>query len=1190
MPTVRIQRRLGVAAVAVLGLTVTVMATALVTAPPRAWRTGAYVVPLEDLDLATSDMQNSLLNNSNSSYADFTDSGGKLWPLGQSGMMVIASGGQPGYPVAFYNQPWSPDGNASKGAPILVKSHTLATPAKLTWTISPAIHANRLRAVLMGVNIFDKQVGKKLGVIRIHRSGGSTDIVRDLAIGTDIRHFKTGNPGSGLVYQTSVASGATSLWTGKCSVTSEWCYVDELVIDVPAAEVKNPIIGITVEGYRVLQTADGNVNIYGGMRLHGLTFEQSYEATNNGASVQVLSQGDCSTGGSGWAAVRYGGRRLVAGGTVYGPKRNIKALGCGVTSGTMVVNYHNGGSLKPHELNAELQEHNGFVSGSVGALGDFTASVQTACATLATAHPLNACNCCQGATCATACPNGPAPALGADADEVQMCCTVAATAGLPAGGVAAVGAVVEFYPDSYLADGVWSTGRLAKDLGTMTACNGAALAATPAVVDSGGTPVASLEVSADTHPFNQTGCTALNHPAFAGLTVHPTTHLPCKVQLRLATIGALEGTPSLTAASRLKFFPIVDWQVIANRHALTYSYRMALLNTKEDEARQVEAMFAAGNLPILRVKDDEHFLVGKGTAAAWQATAISATAISVPATGGFVGTYLVADPGLSTSPNLIVSMTGDSPESRNLFSGWRLLAPGTPTAGMSVTIHSPAHLLATNSLGQRCGWHPQLGMLDEIAGASYGPLGYDVAAGEASDPASDSPKQLLMTSAGGPYQVAVVGTGFGAYSLEVRRVNASGKVTEAWQHGTTKPGKLELVSVDGSGAALVLKAVATVDGDGDGSAAPADCDDASKAVGPQSQENCSGGIDDDCDGLTDAADPSCDATAAACLDADADGFAACTGACKPTKPCGDCDDSDGQASPGGKEGPGLGFSCNDGRDNDCDGAADLALPACLAAAGSPFGSDKLAKAVAASSSGADAGAADSGAVDAGGPVGVDGGSDGQDAGTGTAEVLADSEEEVLADSEDLDATGNGDADSAVDAGSDADAGSGQDAASATETNVDALVSEASSTDAVTADQGAATTDSATPQLGDGSSTATVTPKTGAAAVSKDDGCQAGRLPADGSAALAVLVLALGAWVQARRCRPRSPALGASRRHCVTFLSGTYASTPLTEKLLAPCSLLLAPCRATASDSERQGTGIPNRGPRGISVVNLGRQA
>ncbi|MSQ84820.1 MAG: rhomboid family intramembrane serine protease [Myxococcales bacterium] len=61
--------------------------------------------------------------------------------------------------------------------------------------------------------------------------------------------------------------------------------------------------------------------------------------------------------------------------------------------------------------------------------------------------------------------------------------------------------------------------------------------------------------------------------------------------------------------------------------------------------------------------------------------------------------------------------------------------------------------------------------------------------------------------------------------------------------------------------------------------------------------------------------------------------------------------------------------------------------------------------------------------------------------------------------------------------------------------------------------------------------------------------------------------------------PRSPALGPSRRHCVTFLSGTYESTPLAEKLLAPWSL--------SSDSERQSTGIPNRGPRRVSMGNSG---
>ncbi len=190
-------------------------AHALVVAPPRAWRLGAYVVPLEDLDLATSDLQASALNNSNTSYPAATKDG-IAWPLDTSGILVVKQNGAPGYPVAFYNQPWSPDGNASQGAPILAKSETLATPAKLHWNIAPAIHSSRLRAVLMGTNIFDKQVGKKLGRILIHRSG-KPDLERVILVGTDVRHFKSGDPGSGLAYALDQPPGAPNLWTGKCT-------------------------------------------------------------------------------------------------------------------------------------------------------------------------------------------------------------------------------------------------------------------------------------------------------------------------------------------------------------------------------------------------------------------------------------------------------------------------------------------------------------------------------------------------------------------------------------------------------------------------------------------------------------------------------------------------------------------------------------------------------------------------------------------------------------------------------------------------------------------------------------------------------------------------------------------------------------------------------------------------------------
>ncbi|MBM4343531.1 MAG: hypothetical protein FJ100_09155 [Deltaproteobacteria bacterium] len=971
MPTPRTLPRLALAAALA---TCALPASALVTAPPRAWRLGAYVVPLEDLDLATSDLQASALNNSNSSYPAATKDG-MAWPLDTSGMLVVSQGGAPSYPVAFYNQPWSPDGNASKGAPILAKSETLATPAKLHWNIAPAIHSNRLRAVLMGTNIFDKQVGKKLGRILIHRSG-QPDVVRELLVGTDVRHFKSGDPGSGLAYALNQPAGAPNLWTGKCANSNVWCYVDQVVVDIPAAEVKVPIIGVTVEAYRLVQGVSGTgLSIHGAMRLHGLTFEASYEATNGGQTVQKLAQ--YCTSSSPWASDRYGGRLI--GGHVYGPKRNIAAIGCGLTSATMVVNYHNGTALTPGQLNTELQEHNGFAASNVGTVANVTASVQQACATLSASTPLNACNCCQGAACATACPGGNPPNLGNDADEVRMCCTLAGTTGIPQGGALAVGSLVEFYAVA------------GAELDPVTNSCGNAGPARPAVVSGNGTPVISLEVSATAHPFDQTGCAALNHPAFAGISAHPTTHLPCDSQLILANVVALNGTPTLVAGASLRYFQNVDWSVIAARKGLQYTPKMQLTANAADEARQVEFLYAQGTPPILRVKSDSHFLVGTGTVAAWQTDAVTTSGLFIPSGGGFAGSHRVADPGKIASNDLVASMTGAA---RNLFSGWRLLAPGTPGATLSVTIHSPAELLATDGAGKQCGQHPQLGLLRDIAGCDYGPVGVDVAPDE--PPATaDTAKQLVLPAGGGPYKLAVVGTGFGAYWLEVRTIDAKGGVQEVWLPGTTKPGAVQLfgATVAASGKPELAPEPAA-DQDGDGFAAPADCNDADKAVGPQANEVCGGSVDSDCDGLVGAADPSCDATQVACPDADGDGYAACGGNCKLTKPCGDCDDGDAKVSPAGKEGPGFGLSCVDGRDNDCDGAADLQMPACAAAAANPLGSDALQKAVQAAQSGADAGAA--------GDVGADAGS------AGDGEVVA-AEDAADAGAAPVDAVGADDA-------------------------------------------------------------------------------------------------------------------------------------------------------------------------------------
>jgi hypothetical protein len=109
-----------------------------------------------------------------------------------------------------------------------------------------------------------------------------------------------------------------------------------------------------------------------------------------------------------------------------------------------------------------------------------------------------------------------------------------------------------------------------------------------------------------------------------------------------------------------------------------------------------------------------------------------------------------------------------------------------------------------------------------------------------------------------------------------------------------------------------------VDRDGDGVLPGADCDDTNEAIHPDADERCNA-IDDDCDGAVDE-----DAVDAIALfaDADADGYGdveigtSCAPAAAQTATAGDCDDAKPGVHPGALE------ICNDGVDDDCDGAAD----------------------------------------------------------------------------------------------------------------------------------------------------------------------------------------------------------------------------------------------------------------------------
>ncbi len=147
--------------------------------------------------------------------------------------------------------------------------------------------------------------------------------------------------------------------------------------------------------------------------------------------------------------------------------------------------------------------------------------------------------------------------------------------------------------------------------------------------------------------------------------------------------------------------------------------------------------------------------------------------------------------------------------------------------------------------------------------------------------------------------------------------------TEPTDTGTEDTGAADTGTVDTGTEDTGTEPEPVVDADGDGIAAGVDCNDADPTIHPYATEVCDS-VDQDCDGVVDNG-----VTTAIYADTDSDGYgdaAVASEQCERTAtPSGwsfdntDCDDSTADVNPGEAE------VCDDGEDNDCDGA-DEACP------------------------------------------------------------------------------------------------------------------------------------------------------------------------------------------------------------------------------------------------------------------------
>ncbi len=223
-------------------------------------------------------------------------------------------------------------------------------------------------------------------------------------------------------------------------------------------------------------------------------------------------------------------------------------------------------------------------------------------------------------------------------------------------------------------------------------------------------------------------------------------------------------------------------------------------NTKlEFKASQIDASliedYLARKIPVLlKVFDHTHFVVANGIETYFKKRE-----------NKWVKTYFINDVGYANNFAMVNGEIGDINKQidwDNKFSYAMFMAPTdkSKTNGLVLQIFSPAQAFIVDPLGRRRGLNPADGIsYDEIPDvtATLGEASFTTLPDFPVPPDPDPVKYIHINQpVQGEFQIQIVGTGSGPYTLEIIKIDAFGTETTQLIHGNTVEGQIDPVAVN----------------------------------------------------------------------------------------------------------------------------------------------------------------------------------------------------------------------------------------------------------------------------------------------------------------------------------------------------------------------------------------------------------